>query len=106
MRLADSHEFQFLASLQFTTKRVPEPRDKFAILQVPCMSLTSFHYLSCHPFAESRCPGYTEGEESLRKTIESLAKLKYDDKRKLLFIICDVRFALLFSLRGAFIELH
>lgn len=34
-------------------------------------------------------PCYTEGEESLKKTIDSLANLKYDDKRKLLFVICD-----------------
>jgi len=59
---------KFLAALQLGTKRWPEPRDKFVILQVPC---------------------YTEGEESLKKTIDSLATLKYDDKRKLLFIICD-----------------
>ena len=42
--------------------------DKFVLCQVPC---------------------YTEGEESLRRTIDSLAALNYDDKRKLLFIICD-----------------
>ena len=59
---------KFLAALQLTTKRNPEQQDKFVICQVPC---------------------YTEGEESLRKTIDSLAGLKYDDKRKLLFIICD-----------------
>ncbi|KNE91950.1 hypothetical protein PSTG_14621 [Puccinia striiformis f. sp. tritici PST-78] len=29
------------------------------------------------------------GEESLRKTIDSLATLKYDDKQKLIFVICD-----------------
>lgn len=34
-------------------------------------------------------PCYTEGEESLKKTIDSLATLTYDDKRKLLMIICD-----------------
>jgi chitin synthase len=34
-------------------------------------------------------PCYTEGEESLKKTIDSLAVLNYDDKRKLIFIICD-----------------
>jgi len=34
-------------------------------------------------------PCYTEGEESLRACIDSLTKLKYDDKRKLLMIICD-----------------
>ncbi|KAG8831172.1 hypothetical protein FRC17_003530 [Serendipita sp. 399] len=57
-----------LAALQLTSKRSPELLDKFIICQVPC---------------------YTEGEESLRRTIDSLAALKYDDKRKLLFIICD-----------------
>ena len=56
------------AALQLTSKRTPELLDKFIICQVPC---------------------YTEGEESLRRTIDSLAGLKYDDKRKLLFIICD-----------------
>ncbi|KAG8798072.1 hypothetical protein FRC16_008063 [Serendipita sp. 398] len=60
--------FKFLAALHFGSPRAPEDHDKFVICQVPC---------------------YTEGEESLRRTIDSLAKLKYDDKRKLLFIICD-----------------
>ncbi|GAA6030105.1 hypothetical protein JCM8097_009260 [Rhodosporidiobolus ruineniae] len=59
---------KFLAALQFGSKRMPEQRDKFVICQVPC---------------------YTEGEESLKKTIDSLAVLNYDDKRKLIFIICD-----------------
>ncbi|GAA5861276.1 hypothetical protein JCM8547_008542 [Rhodosporidiobolus lusitaniae] len=60
--------FKFLAALQLGRKRKPEDYDKFVILQVPC---------------------YTEGEESLRACIDSLTKLKYDDKRKLLCIICD-----------------
>lgn len=60
--------FKFLAALQFGRARVPEDHDKFVICQVPC---------------------YTEGEESMRKTINSLSALKYDDKRKLLFVICD-----------------
>jgi chitin synthase len=60
--------FKFLAALSFSAARAPEDHDKFVICQVPC---------------------YTEGEESLRRTIDSLAKMKYDDKRKLLFIICD-----------------
>lgn len=34
-------------------------------------------------------PCYTEGEDSLRKTIDSLATLNYDDRRKLLMVICD-----------------
>lgn len=34
-------------------------------------------------------PCYTEGEESLRACIESLTRLKYDDKRKLIFIVVD-----------------
>lgn len=60
--------FKFLAALHFGSARAPEDHDKFVICQIPC---------------------YTEGEESLRKTIDSLAKLRYDDKRKLLLVICD-----------------
>lgn len=60
--------FKFLGSINFATARAPEDHDKFVICQVPC---------------------YTEGEGSLRKTIDSLAQMKYDDKRKLLLIICD-----------------
>uniref|UniRef100_D8PMU6 chitin synthase n=3 Tax=Schizophyllum commune (strain H4-8 / FGSC 9210) TaxID=578458 RepID=D8PMU6_SCHCM len=59
---------KFLAALQFGGKQNPELQDKFVLCQVPC---------------------YTEGEESLRRTIDSLAGLQYDDKRKLIFIICD-----------------
>ncbi|CAO3699082.1 unnamed protein product [Rhizopus microsporus] len=60
--------FKFLAALQFGTRRDPEKHEKFVICQIPC---------------------YTEGEDELRKTIDSIASLQYDDKRKLLFIICD-----------------
>lgn len=60
--------FKFLAALHFGSARAPENHDKFVICQVPC---------------------YTEGEESLRRTIDSLVKLKYDDKRKLLLVVCD-----------------
>ena len=60
--------FKFIASINFGGARAPEDHDKFVICQVPC---------------------YTEGHNSLRRTIESLAQTKYDDKRKLLFIICD-----------------
>lgn len=57
-----------LSALQLTGKRSPEMLDKFVLCQIPC---------------------YTEGEDSLRRTLDSLAALHYDDKRKLLFIICD-----------------
>ncbi|KAL0089213.1 chitin synthase-domain-containing protein [Phycomyces blakesleeanus] len=60
--------FKFVAALRFGSNRMPEEYDKFVICQITC---------------------YTEDEESLRKTIDSIASLKYDDKRKLLFIICD-----------------
>lgn len=60
--------FKFLAALQFTRKNVPENLDKFIICQVPA---------------------YTEDEESLRRAIDSMARMKYDDKRKLLVVICD-----------------
>ncbi|KAJ2506830.1 hypothetical protein IWW47_001393, partial [Coemansia sp. RSA 2052] len=60
--------FKFVAALQFGTRRDPESGTNFVVCNVPC---------------------YTEGEESLKHTIDSLAVLKYDDKRKLLFIVCD-----------------
>ncbi|KAF9442722.1 glycosyltransferase family 2 protein [Macrolepiota fuliginosa MF-IS2] len=60
--------FKFIASINFGAERAPEDHDKFVICQVPC---------------------YTEGDGELRRTIDSLAQLKYDDKRKLLLIICD-----------------
>ena len=60
--------FKFLASINFRSPRAPKGHDKFVICQVPC---------------------YTEGEHGLGRTIDSLSNIKYDDKRKLLFIICD-----------------
>ncbi|ORY18556.1 chitin synthase 6 [Clohesyomyces aquaticus] len=60
--------FKFFAALQFGKKSVPENIDKFIICTVPA---------------------YTEDEDSLRRAIDSAARMKYDDKRKLLFIICD-----------------
>ena len=60
--------FKFLASINFGAARAPEDHDKFVICQVPC---------------------YTEGDTSLRRTIDSLAQMKYDDKRKLIVVICD-----------------
>ncbi|KAI6130624.1 glycosyltransferase family 2 protein [Pisolithus croceorrhizus] len=60
--------FKFIASINFGAARAPEDHDKFVICQVPC---------------------YTEGEASLRRTIDSLAVLKYDDKRKLILVVCD-----------------
>jgi len=60
--------FKFLSALQFGKKNVPENLDKFVICTVPA---------------------YTEDEDSLRRAIDSAARMKYDDKRKLLFIICD-----------------
>ncbi|KAJ2402152.1 hypothetical protein GGI23_000916 [Coemansia sp. RSA 2559] len=59
---------KFLASLQLSSRRKPQKHDKFVICQVPC---------------------YTEGEASLRRTIDTLATLGYNDKHRLLFIICD-----------------
>ncbi|CAH0035910.1 unnamed protein product [Clonostachys rhizophaga] len=59
---------KFLAAVRFGSKRIPVQQDKFVICQVPA---------------------YSEGEESLRKAINSLTNLKYDNRRKLLCIICD-----------------
>jgi chitin synthase len=59
---------KFLAALQLGSKRRPAQQDKFVICQVPA---------------------YTEGEDSLRKGLDSLTALAYDNKRKLICVICD-----------------
>lgn len=60
--------FKFVAALQFGGKNVPENLDKFVMCQIPA---------------------YTEDEDSLRRAIDSAARMHYDDKRKLLVIVCD-----------------
>jgi chitin synthase len=59
---------KFLAALQLGSKSRPAQQDKFVICQVPA---------------------YTEGEDSLRKGLDSLTALAYDNKRKLICVICD-----------------
>ncbi|PRT55224.1 Chitin synthase 8 [Wickerhamiella sorbophila] len=59
---------KFLAALQFGSYEYPDDLDRFIICQVPV---------------------YTEDEKSLRRAIDSLARTKYDDKRKILVIVCD-----------------
>lgn len=59
---------KFLAALQFGGKNLPENLDKFVLCQIPA---------------------YTEDEDSLRRAIDSAARMRYDDKRKLLVVICD-----------------
>ncbi|KAI9807641.1 MAG: hypothetical protein M1825_005582 [Sarcosagium campestre] len=59
---------KFLAALQLGPKRRPASQDKFVICQVPA---------------------YTEGEDQLRKGLDSLTALQYDNKRKLICVICD-----------------
>ena len=60
--------FKFLSALQLSGHRNPEKQSRFAICLVPC---------------------YTEGELSLKKTLESIANLEYDAKHRLLFIVAD-----------------
>lgn len=59
---------KFVASLQFGSKPNPALQDKFVICQVPC---------------------YTEDESAIRKAVDSLTSLKYDNRRKLMVVICD-----------------
>ncbi|KAL9638731.1 MAG: hypothetical protein Q9164_001367 [Protoblastenia rupestris] len=59
---------KFLSALQFGSKRRPAAQDKFVICQVPA---------------------YTEGEDQLRKGLDSLTALQYDNKRKLICVVCD-----------------
>lgn len=59
---------KFLSALQLSSKKRPAQQDKFVICQVPA---------------------YTEGEDHLRKGLDSLTALAYDNKRKLICVICD-----------------
>lgn len=59
---------KFFAALQFSGSNLPDNLDKFIICQIPA---------------------YTEDEDSLRRAIDSAARMQYDDKRKLLAILCD-----------------
>lgn len=59
---------KFLSALQLGGKKRPAAQDKFVICQVPA---------------------YTEGEDHLRKGLDSLTALAYDNKRKLICVICD-----------------
>ncbi|KAF2127725.1 glycosyltransferase family 2 protein [Dothidotthia symphoricarpi CBS 119687] len=59
---------KFLAALQLGSKKRPANQDKFVICQVPA---------------------YTEGEDHIRKGLDSLTALAYDNKRKLICVICD-----------------
>ncbi|TPX32124.1 chitin synthase [Synchytrium microbalum] len=60
--------FKFVAALQCGSRRDPVKYDKFVLVNIPC---------------------YTEGADSLTKTLEALVQTSYDDKRKLLFIVAD-----------------
>ncbi|KAF4466189.1 chitin synthase [Fusarium albosuccineum] len=66
--LASILVFKFFAALQFGGKNAPENLDKF----VMCM-----------------IPAYTEDEDSLRRAMDSVSRMRYDDKRKLLVVVCD-----------------
>ena len=77
--------FKFLAALQFGRRRKPE--DCTLAFSSPVSPVTDIHE-SDDKFVICQVPCYTEGEESLRNCIDSLTRLKYDDKRKLLFMIC------------------
>ncbi|CAG79853.1 chitin synthase-domain-containing protein [Yarrowia lipolytica] len=59
---------KFVSAVRFGSSRQPSMQDKFVVCQVPA---------------------YTEDEDALRAAIDSLTCLKYDNRRKLLFVICD-----------------
>ncbi|KAF2279338.1 uncharacterized protein EI97DRAFT_464628 [Westerdykella ornata] len=59
---------KFVSALQLGGKKRPLPQDKFVICQIPA---------------------YTEGEDQLRKGLDSLTALAYDNKRKLICVVCD-----------------
>lgn len=60
--------FKFLAALRSMHTTNPEDIDKYVLIQIPC---------------------YTEGKDSLEATFNSIATTNYDDKYKLMVVICD-----------------
>lgn len=59
---------KFIAAFQLGTKKVPNMCDRFVI---------------CH------FPVYTEGEDEIRRALDSITALEYPNDRKLLFVVCD-----------------
>ncbi|KAF8451085.1 chitin synthase-domain-containing protein [Boletus edulis BED1] len=49
------------------------------------VSIIAFKFIASINFG----PYYTKGETSLRCIIDLLAQLEYDDKRKLILVVCD-----------------
>ncbi|KAH6600736.1 hypothetical protein BASA61_002244 [Batrachochytrium salamandrivorans] len=60
--------FKFIAAIQITPKGNPEMRDRYVVCCIPC---------------------YSEGADSLRCTIDSVATSIFEDSGLLLFIIAD-----------------
>ncbi|KAI8925500.1 chitin synthase-domain-containing protein [Entophlyctis helioformis] len=60
--------FKFIAALSFATQGNPEHREKFVLCCIPC---------------------YSEGADSLRLTIDSVATSRFDPQRMLMFIVAD-----------------
>lgn len=59
---------KFLSAVRFGSKPSPILQDRFVICQVPV---------------------YTEGEDDVRLAFDSLANMDYDNRRKLMVILCD-----------------
>ncbi|KAJ3270303.1 hypothetical protein HDV01_000368, partial [Terramyces sp. JEL0728] len=59
---------KFLAALRIGVTYNPEAQSRFLLCLIPC---------------------YTEDEDSLKRTINSVATADYDDKHRMLFIVCD-----------------
>ena len=82
------HTMASAASSGSTIVGSPAP-NKAALARSPTGSSTiaGANVLELHTILLVTC--YSEGESSLRTTIESLAATEYPDNKKLLFIICD-----------------
>ena len=63
-----SHIVKFLASLQLGIKNEPEKIKRNVVILVPC---------------------YSEDKESLKRSIDSIANLEYENRRKILVMIAD-----------------
>jgi hypothetical protein len=58
------------------------------VLSVMMVNIIAVKFIASK-FVICQVPCYAEGETSLRRTIDLLTQLKYDDKCKLVLFVCD-----------------
>lgn len=67
----------------------PGQREKKSVAPVDADGMISMAAIGAELFCVCLVTCYSEGEESIRSTLDSIAGTTYSDARKLLFVVCD-----------------